>query len=399
MKEKYINKNVVFDSCTGCGACYSICPVQAITMQEDQEGFLYPVINPDKCVNCHRCEKVCPVLLPPDQPGVPNALFSGYIMDEKYQKQCSSGGVFGRLADKIISNGGIVFGAVFNSGNKKVIHSSNLEYGMDKICRSKYVQSEAFHCYSDIKHLLTETNRKVLFCGCPCQVAGLKQFLGESYENLITIDFVCHGVPSPGVFRDFLAEEEKLEGKKVLDITFREKNAQGKGEEYLYLYLHQKKKEFRSLDHFYYYLFLHNCILRRSCMNCEYPVHHYSDLTLADDWEQNWVDDPLTGVSLIQTNTDIGSQCMREIFDEMEIRQIEMGSRAYIRMPHDYDYKDRNNAFKSYRKDKSLDGLKRFFKQVKFRNEMRKRIIHDLSVMRKRLLKIIAFKKVKTTYQ
>ena len=393
MKEKFREKNISFDLCSGCGACYCVCPTQAIAMQEDREGFLYPVINHEKCVNCHRCEKTCPVLSTPNRPELHSALYSGYIKGEKYQEQCSSGGVFGRLADRIIGDGGIVFGAVFNPENKCVFHSSNWEYGMDKICRSKYVQSEAFQCYPEIKRLLKETDKKVLFCGCPCQVAGLKQFLGKTYDNLTTIDFVCHGVPSPGVFRDFLVEEEKAEGVKVSDVTFREKNPEGKGEEYLYLYLYLKKKEYRSRDHFYYYLFLYNCILRRSCMNCEYPAHHYADLTLADDWAQEWVDDPLKGVSLIQVNTVAGSRYLNEIMGEMEIREVSRESRAYISDPHHYDSKDRAKAFNVYRKGESLDGLRRLFKQVKFRNEAKKRIIHGLSVTRKRILKTMHLSK------
>ncbi len=128
-------------------------------------------------------------------------------------------------------------------------------------------------------------------------------------------------------------------------------------------------------------------------MNCEYPAHHYSDLTLADDWTQDWVDDPLKGVSLIQVNTDAGSQCMNSLISEMEIHELEKGARAYIRSPHRYESKDRDRAFRVYRKGESLDGLRRVFKQVKFRNEAKKRVIHDLSVTRKRILKTLHLSK------
>ena len=191
--------------CCGCNSCAQSCPKQCISMSEDNEGFLYPSVDTNLCVECHLCEKVCPVLnISSGQ--YPISCYAAKSPDEQIRKESSSGGIFSLLAQKIIENDGVVFGAAFNK-KWEVVHcyTETLE-GLNSLRGSKYVQSKIGNAYEQVKTFL-KNGRLVLFSGTPCQIAGLKTFLRKDYENLITLDFVCHGVPSPGVFRWYLQEQ------------------------------------------------------------------------------------------------------------------------------------------------------------------------------------------------
>jgi len=191
--------------CCGCGACLQACPHHCIDMCEDEEGFLYPRVHHDICVNCGLCEKACPILNT-GEPREPLKVYAAKNPDEEIRLESSSGGVFSMLAEKIINQSGIVFGAMWNE-KWEVVHGSaeNIE-DIYKFRGSKYVQSYTGNTFKEVKVALNE-GRKVLFSGTPCQVAGLRLYLHKEYENLLTVDFVCHGVPSPGVFRWHLQEE------------------------------------------------------------------------------------------------------------------------------------------------------------------------------------------------
>lgn len=191
--------------CCGCNSCAQSCPKQCISMSEDNEGFLYPSVDTNLCVECHLCEKVCPVLnISSGQ--YPISCYAAKSPDEQIRKESSSGGIFSLLAQKIIENDGVVFGAAFNK-KWEVVHcyTETLE-GLNSLRGSKYVQSKIGNAYEQVKTFL-KNGRLVLFSGTPCQIAGLKTFLRKDYENLITLDFVCHGVPSPGVLRWYLQEQ------------------------------------------------------------------------------------------------------------------------------------------------------------------------------------------------
>lgn len=191
--------------CCGCGACFQKCPKGAIELQEDSAGFKYPVVNTTLCIDCGLCEKVCPCLNP-TKPRNPLRTFAAFNNNQTIRKESSSGGVFTVLAEKVIKEGGVVFGAIFDDNwTVTIAHTDNLDE-LAKFRGSKYVQASTANSFKDCECFLKE-GRSVLFSGTPCQLAGLRHYLRKDYDNLITVDFICHGVPSPGVFRWYLQEE------------------------------------------------------------------------------------------------------------------------------------------------------------------------------------------------
>ena len=207
--------------CTGCTACITSCPRQCIVMRRDRQGFDYPVANPDLCIGCGLCESVCPVLNPRET-ARPMAAYAARV--DEHVRESSSGGVFPRLAEDMVGAGGIVFGAVMNP-DLTVGHSE--AQTMDEVRKmtgSKYVQSDMYSVYEDVKTYL-EDGRKVLFTGTPCQVAGLNSFLGKAYEELITVDVVCHGAPSPGLWEKYAAALSRKYGTSIDEVRFRDKSS------------------------------------------------------------------------------------------------------------------------------------------------------------------------------
>lgn len=191
--------------CCGCSACVQRCPKSCISMREDNEGFLYPEVNKEICIDCGLCEKVCPVINQSEE-RKPMAVYAAKHKDDRIRLASSSGGVFTAIAESVIDEGGVVFGARFDK-NWSVIHGyTETKEGLAAFRGSKYVQSRIDESYKDAEAFL-KTGRKVLFSGTPCQIAGLKRFLRKEYDNLLTVDFICHGVPSPGVWREYLKEE------------------------------------------------------------------------------------------------------------------------------------------------------------------------------------------------
>lgn len=199
--------------CCGCHACVSVCAKHCITMQTDSEGFLYPVVDKDSCTDCGLCEKVCPVIHQ-SAPVGPQATYIAINRDEGIRLQSSSGGIFSLLAEKIISEGGVVFGARFDE-NWDVVHAwTDTIEGIAPFRSSKYVQSRIGNTYREARAFLQQ-GRKVLFSGTPCQIAGLKKYLRKEYDNLLTVDFICHGVPSAGVWQRYLSElREELRAER-----------------------------------------------------------------------------------------------------------------------------------------------------------------------------------------
>ena len=212
------------EQCCGCSACLHICPKHSISFREDKEGFLYPQVDTATCIDCGLCEKVCPVLNQGEE-RMPLKVYAAKHADDEIRMKSSSGGIFTLLADQIIDKGGVVFGARFNE-NWEVVHDyTETKEGLAPFRGSKYVQSNIGNSYKQVEEFL-KTGREVMFTGTPCQVAGLKKFLRIDYENLLTVDFVCHGVPSPMVWRKYLAEEIVRQGNNpvVTGVNFRDKS-------------------------------------------------------------------------------------------------------------------------------------------------------------------------------
>lgn len=208
--------------CCGCTACYNICPKQAIQMKPDEEGFLYPVVNKDACVECGLCDKVCPIK---NKRTPENEKTSGYIVrntDKDIVKNSTSGGAFSVFAKHVFDNGGCVYGAGYDSVMNIVCKKA---VNMDELAEmrgSKFVQSNLSTVFSDIKELL-KAGTLVMFTGTPCQVSGLLSFLGNKPENLICIDFVCRGVPSPKLWRNYVDMMQKKYNSRIVGARFKNK--------------------------------------------------------------------------------------------------------------------------------------------------------------------------------
>ena len=209
--------------CSGCSACFSVCPKRCIVMREDKEGFLYPSIDDKNCIHCGLCERICPIknrYLPPDNKDI--IAIAAQLKDDSLRLNSSSGGVFTAIAEEVIKRGGVVFGAAFNK-NLGVRHIyTETKEGLSQIRGSKYLQSIIGDAYKQAEHFL-KNGRQVFFTGTPCQIGGLYAYLGENYDNLITQDLVCHGVPSPLVWGKYLTYRKKEAGANVENVFFRDK--------------------------------------------------------------------------------------------------------------------------------------------------------------------------------
>lgn len=315
-------------NCTGCTACVSICPKTCINMIADNNGFLYPKTDTEKCINCGLCEKTCPVTATKTQNDtVAPITYAAKINNDDIRKKSSSGGIFTAVAERIIENNGIVYGAAFTE-NFSVKHIGITEKdGLELLRRSKYVQSDLNNCFPIIKERL-ENGKTVLFTGTPCQVSGLLSYLKKPYDNLVTLDFVCHGVPSPIVWKAYLDYQKKKHNSKVTDVNFRDKcNGWKKssvrldfenGETYL--------KPFGE-DHFMK-AFLANIILRDSCYECQNKgLHRNSDITVADYWGIDKTDpsvDDDKGLSMVLVQTDKGAKILNAIRDKITLRDTDV---------------------------------------------------------------------------
>lgn len=296
--------------CTGCGACSNICPQNAITMEEDECGFLYPEIGLD-CIDCGICKKICEgrLKLEKAHAEIP-ATYAAWSKDEDIRYASTSGGVFSEIARGILNSGGYVVGAAYNNENLVehiVIHS---EDGLRKIRQSKYVQSNMGNVYREVKRLLCE-GRTVAFCGAPCQIAGLVSFLGKEHKNLLLLDFICLGVNSPKAFLSWLNEIKLRERKeKVARIWFKYKQEGWKRSPYCtrvdfndgsYEIYSQEANSYMK-GYLSYKLYLRPC-----CGDCQFKgVPRLSDITLADFWgiEKELDDDK--GTSMVLVNSEKG---------------------------------------------------------------------------------------------
>ena len=291
--------------CCGCGACKNVCPRQCISLNEDNEGFLYPSIDSKACINCSLCEKVCPILNKQESKK-PIEVFGAKNRNTDIQIKSSSGGIFTIIAEKIIEDQGIVFGARFNKEWEVVHDYVDSKEDLQYLRGSKYVQSNTGDCFKKVEQFLND-GKKVLFSGTPCQVAGLKSFLQKDYENLITIDIVCHGVPSPKVWEKYLAEKftkDKINSVSLTDKTtgWKQRGVQIKTNETTLTETYNTNLYMRA--------FLKNLHLRPSCYDCQFKnFNSGSDISLADFWKvetryKDFFDD--NGVSLVLINTSKG---------------------------------------------------------------------------------------------
>lgn len=312
------------EECTGCGACYNICPHGAISMVYNKVEELTPVIDESKCVNCKMCERVCPNNSKINY----NKVISTYAAWNKKteeQETSTSGGVAAYFYEKIIKDGGVGVGCSFNE-SLELIHSIAEDVdNCKKFKQSKYVQSNVQLIYQQIKEVLSD-NKKVLFVGTPCQVQGLKNYLGKEYENLLLVDIICHGVPSNEFLKAHIQAIENKKKKKVDKVTFRES-----GNYVLKLYSKNNIIYSKSSRTDEYLLgFLNNILERESCFQCKYAkADRVSDLTIGDFWGIGknipFKKPENTKISLILVNTEKGRRFLDSSKEglHLEERQLE----------------------------------------------------------------------------
>ena len=324
-----------FSSCANCGACINTCPRDAISVSTNNIFYKLSV-DEEKCIHCGKCVKVCP--LNTFEPHLNlKAAYGGWCTSPEIIKRSSSGGVFSVIADYVINKKGVVYGAVFSDDRRQVVFRSTKEVSLDEIRRSKYVESQPYYVFREIKSDL-ETGTAVLFCGSPCQVAGLIRYLGKDYNNLLTCDFACGGMASHKMYDDYILELEKKYHSKVRNVNFRPKVYGWSLHAIRIDFMNGKSYQNIGLYDPYMYSFVYGrTSIRENCFDCKFRENHYSDIIIADFWKWNTISDLQNsekGISLILTNSQKGEEIVNDIKSEMVIEELDLEEAAYNCCPN-----------------------------------------------------------------
>lgn len=310
------------ENCCGCSACSSVCPKQAISMVQDEKGFLYPKVDMEHCIHCQRCEKVCAFQkesFVQEEPLSDNLIFAAKHKQLQERLTSRSGGVFATMSNYILQKNGVVYGAAFDD-SLKVVHKRTESWdGIMEMKGSKYVQSDLNNTFRQVKEDLLQ-ERYVLFSGTPCQTAGLLNAVASlPTEKLFVCDIVCHGTPSSKIYADYLHHMEQQKHRKVIAVNFRDKSF-GWAAHIESFQFENRKRVYSNL---YTNLFCEHIMFRPSCGNCKYTsFHRPSDLTLGDFWG---IDKCLPtfndnrGVSLVIVNTEKGKQLFEAIQNDLDV--------------------------------------------------------------------------------
>ncbi|AGF54980.1 coenzyme F420-reducing hydrogenase, beta subunit [Clostridium saccharoperbutylacetonicum N1-4(HMT)] len=324
------NMNVYSDKkhCSGCSGCYNICPKECIEMQQDEEGFLYPRIDEKKCIKCNLCSKVCPYNNDNEDNDIekPKA-FACIHKDIEVVKKSTSGGAFTAIAESICKEEYVIFGAALNE-NVRVVHKYIADIkDIDLFRSSKYVQSDISKSLKDVKTFL-DKGKKVIFTGTPCQIAGIKSFLRKDYENLITIDLVCHGVPSPLVFEKYKEYMEKIHNSRIKHVNFRDKTKKWDEHNMTIKFENGAIYTKRGVDDAFEVGFYKHLYHRPSCHQCPFSrIPRVGDFTLGDLWG---IDDIIPqindkkGISLLLFNTKKSEAFVKEIKERAKLIEINL---------------------------------------------------------------------------
>lgn len=316
---------LIFDKskCTGCGACVAKCPKAAIYFVYDDEGAAYPKVDQYKCIDCGLCEKVCPVMSDCLSRGenFEEEYFAAQLKDVAELFLVSSGGAFWALAKTIIDTNGVVYGATQNSdGTIEHKRADKLEDVMD-FRRSKYLQSNCLYVYKETEIDLKK-GKRVLFSGTGCQIAGLNAYLGKEYDNLLTCEVVCHGVPVGLAWEKYIKELEEQKGKKVKNVIFRDKSLGWMNNQYRIEYDDESVEYELSIEHIFHKGYLNGLFYRPSCGQCIFArLPRAADVTLADYWQYkgNLLKHVEDGVSLVVINSKKGHYAFEKTSAYMKI--------------------------------------------------------------------------------
>lgn len=311
-------------NCCGCQACVQACPKGCIKMETDGEGFLYPIIDNEVCIDCGLCERICPVLHSAGDSWVPPKAYASYNLNEKVRLASSSGGVFTLAAEYVLNQGGVIYGAAMEELRVKHVRVVDRD-GLDLLRGSKYVQSNIGRTYAQARDDL-KAGKLVLFTGTPCQIEGLNSFLRKKYENLIAMDIICHGVPSPMVWEKYLLWQERATDTSVKRAMFRNKKYGWKTFSMFLEFADTKSYVCRYNEDLFMKAFLYDLCLRPSCYQCHFKkINRVSDMTVADFWGIRNIcpemDDD-RGTSLVLVHSSKGSEIMTAISSGMVCREV-----------------------------------------------------------------------------
>ena len=360
------------ERCTGCGACYQACPMKCIEMKADEKGFLYPIIDIEKCIKCGKCEKVCPSLQKVDRKenmSVPE-VWAAWSLDRNIRYESTSGGAFSELALEVLRHHGIICGAKYNESNMVehcLIDSANELY---KLRQSKYIQSDTKNVFAEIKKYL-DAEREVLFCGTPCECAGLYNYLGKEYDNLICVDFICRGANSPKVFELFLRSLEEQYQSKVSRVWFKNKVLGWRKFSTRIEFINgEVYSEDRYSDAFIRGYIEANLYMRDCCEVCQYKtMPRLADITLGDFWgiksDEVGADTDM-GTSLLMLNSAKGAQLFEKIktnlfVNQRDFQQACSGNKCILEAPH---FNEQRELFwQDIDNINVIDNIKRFCKE------------------------------------
>lgn len=348
--------------CTGCGACKAVCPVKCISFVSDEEGFSYPVAD-FRCIDCGKCERVCPIVYTKDYNIKDFKQYSvvGRHIDNRTWDKSSSGGAFSAICEAYYNDGDAIFGVKFN--DVQVVHDYvNDINNIDIFRKSKYIQSNMDNNYHKIKELLGKGN-KVIFSGTPCQVAGVRNYLGRDYDNLLCIDLVCHGVGSPGVFKKYIEHLETKYGSEVKSFSFRNKKVKmGRMLEYIVVIELANGMIIEHEKDLYNNAFLQALILRPSCGSCRFAnINRVGDITIADfkkKYELLPEAKELDNFSTIIINSEKGKKVFKKLQKNMKIYSVDLNDIIRTNPPLRVASKMNNNKedfFRDLAKGESID--------------------------------------------
>lgn len=357
------------DQCTGCMACVNSCRHQAIIISIDEKGFYRPSAIKEKCINCGLCSNVCPVISSKSFFKPIISTYACWSKDEQIRRKSSSGGLFSTIAQSIIRNGGIVYGVKLSQEMEAVVSSSDLEKGISPFMGSKYVQCHiSNHTFRDVKKSL-DSGKQVLYSGTPCQIAGLKHFLKKEYKNLLTVDFLCHGVPSPTLFKEYIKWLENRYQKKITNFQFRDKKKSWHLFNMLITFDDNSHHPIYNIEDYYFKLFLKNYTLQNSCFKCLYTrPQRISDITMADYWiNLNNTKDDDKGISIAIINSEKGLDCFEQCKDSIKYHPIKREDviKKYSYLNYPSPQPETYNSFWDDHKKLSLSDL--FLKYVKIK--------------------------------